>query len=551
MVAILSVLNPWRTIITAIEKHARKGMRWSFVVVVDGTREKRLYKREANHIANARKVSGMRLFRTTRYWLSLLSYIAKECQKDTRNESSMNFRHHVLRVDQISNHETVSLHNEESWDGRLLLIQTVVSITRCARDETTARTIAQPHWQPHHLRNDNNESNEIKHKLRRFPSRLWSVGWKLWLCRRRHRQVRDSSLTPRRSEILKESGWIRVIRRRRLYNVYCQTSRTEVGRHRYIDANLAAHQRISQCQWEVVVSYVSYQLPALFLAFSLGFKMSFVQSARKILYCTLKRWRTFTGCRVIWDFCLCYIIAQSSSSFHARTRCVHRGSYGAYATINFPVTTLWLRPACPSLRQKSTAIMWPFQSEPTLKLEKVRDSYDYIIVGEFFFGRRQTYFAIQFWLVVSGAGSAGCVLASRLSENPAVSVLVIERGRPALDWASRVPIFSADFHSDGSRSRKFNSTPQSALDNKPTEIAVGNAFGGSSKINGMIYTRALPGQFSEWTLQGRKGWSYDELYPYFLKSEGATNRMTAENFHNLKGSSFSSSNLNSLESRSN
>lgn len=97
-------------------------------------------------------------------------------------------------------------------------------------------------------------------------------------------------------------------------------------------------------------------------------------------------------------------------------------------------------------------------------------------------------------------------------------------------------MLSADYNSDGTRSRRFPSVPQPALDNKPTEIIIGNAFGGSSKINGMIYSRGFPSQFKAWSLQGRQGWSYDDLHPYFLKSEGALNKTEEEKYHNLKGS---------------
>lgn len=126
-------------------------------------------------------------------------------------------------------------------------------------------------------------------------------------------------------------------------------------------------------------------------------------------------------------------------------------------------------------------------------------------------------------------------MANRLSEDPKVSVLLLERGKAAFSWYSRIPLLSSDFQTDGTRSRKFPSVPQKQLDSKPTEIVIGNAFGGTSRINGMIYTRGLPGQYSSWGLHGQKGWNYDDLRPYFLKSEGAVNKAPDNEFHNTRG----------------
>ncbi|KAJ6576562.1 alcohol oxidase [Mycena vulgaris] len=137
-----------------------------------------------------------------------------------------------------------------------------------------------------------------------------------------------------------------------------------------------------------------------------------------------------------------------------------------------------------------------FSSYPEVEISKLRDHYDYIIVG---------------------GGTAGCVLANRLSQNVGVSVLLLERGGVQDKWVSRVPLFSSHFASDGSRSWVTKSTPQAHVDNREIDLVGGNCLGGSSRINAMLYTRGLPAEFNGWTKSGN--WDYDSLEPYFVKSE--------------------------------
>lgn len=128
------------------------------------------------------------------------------------------------------------------------------------------------------------------------------------------------------------------------------------------------------------------------------------------------------------------------------------------------------------------------------------------------------------------------MLASRLSEHKHLSVLVIEKGKPSFSWASRVPLLSSNFQSDGTRTFKFESAPQAHVGGRKMEIVGGKALGGTSRINGMLYTRGLPAAYNSWSESGRKGWSYDDLHPYFLKSEGALDADLKEN-HNASGAS--------------
>lgn len=122
---------------------------------------------------------------------------------------------------------------------------------------------------------------------------------------------------------------------------------------------------------------------------------------------------------------------------------------------------------------------------------------------------------------VIGGGTAGCVLANRLSASPDVRVLLVERGPLADSWASRVPLFSSDFASDGSRTIKRPTVHQDQLGQK-IELYQGKALGGSSRINQMLYTRGLPAEYDAWRKEGREGWGWDDLKGYFLKHEKAT-----------------------------
>lgn len=120
----------------------------------------------------------------------------------------------------------------------------------------------------------------------------------------------------------------------------------------------------------------------------------------------------------------------------------------------------------------------------------------------------------------TGGGTAGCVLANRLSASPDVRVLLVERGPLADGWTSRVPLFSSDFASDGTRTIKWKTVHQEQL-GRNIEAFQGKALGGSSRINQMLYTRGLPAEYDAWRDDGRNGWGWDDLKGYFLKSEKA------------------------------
>jgi choline dehydrogenase len=127
--------------------------------------------------------------------------------------------------------------------------------------------------------------------------------------------------------------------------------------------------------------------------------------------------------------------------------------------------------------------------------------------------------SLRFDYVIVGAGSAGCVLAARLSENPDVRVALIEAGTSDHGAELQVPLlwmrsFKSKFDWD------YVSEPEPGLDGRCIYVPRGKTLGGSSAINAMIYHRGHPADYDEWADNGATGWSHQDLLPYFIKSEG-------------------------------
>jgi choline dehydrogenase len=117
--------------------------------------------------------------------------------------------------------------------------------------------------------------------------------------------------------------------------------------------------------------------------------------------------------------------------------------------------------------------------------------------------------------VIVGAGSAGCVLAARLSEDPDISVLLIEAGPPDTNDNIHVPLgylkltgTEVDWH--------YLSAPEPNCGGRRVPLPRGRVLGGSSSVNAMVYIRGNHADYDEW---GAGGWSWDDLFPYFLRSE--------------------------------
>jgi choline dehydrogenase-like flavoprotein len=125
----------------------------------------------------------------------------------------------------------------------------------------------------------------------------------------------------------------------------------------------------------------------------------------------------------------------------------------------------------------------------------------------------------SFDYVIVGAGSAGCVLAGRLSADPGVSVLLLEAGGTDRDPNVKIPAaFGKQFHSR--LDWDYCTEPEPYVEHRSLYIPRGKCLGGSSSMNAMLYVRGRPLDYAAWEAAGGEGWGWDSVLPYFVRSEG-------------------------------
>lgn len=136
--------------------------------------------------------------------------------------------------------------------------------------------------------------------------------------------------------------------------------------------------------------------------------------------------------------------------------------------------------------------------------------------------------AASFDYIIVGAGSAGCVLANRLSEDGKSRALLLEAG--SRDWSPfiHMPGGLGKLFGPGVNWR-FHTAPQKNLDNRAVWYPQGKTLGGSSSINAMIYIRCQREDYDNWAALGNDGWGYDDVLPYFRRSED--NNRLADRYH--------------------
>ncbi|KAK3402381.1 hypothetical protein B0T20DRAFT_370716 [Sordaria brevicollis] len=145
--------------------------------------------------------------------------------------------------------------------------------------------------------------------------------------------------------------------------------------------------------------------------------------------------------------------------------------------------------------------MWPFTSSyPTVRPDDIHDqTFDYVIVG---------------------GGTAGCVLASRLSETPNVSVLLLEKGQICDNFLSRIPLLSQNYEFPFLQS-VLRMTQRDPYNGRPTELWAAEALGGTTRINALLWTRGWPGNYISEDVRGwfDDDWTWEKIEPYFKKVE--------------------------------
>ena len=121
--------------------------------------------------------------------------------------------------------------------------------------------------------------------------------------------------------------------------------------------------------------------------------------------------------------------------------------------------------------------------------------------------------------IVVGAGSAGCVLAARLSADPSTRVLLLESGGKDSNPWIHIPVGYFKTMHDPKTDWRYRTEPEPSLNGRSLDWPRGKVLGGSSSINGLLYVRGQQQDFDHWRQFGNAGWSFDDVLPYFIKAE--------------------------------
>jgi len=135
--------------------------------------------------------------------------------------------------------------------------------------------------------------------------------------------------------------------------------------------------------------------------------------------------------------------------------------------------------------------------------------------------------------VIVGAGSAGCVLANRLSEDSNKQVCLLEAGGSNISPMLHIPAGWATNFNNPKVDWGYHTAPEPELNDREIYWPRGKVLGGSSAINGMVYIRGVPRDFADWTQAGAVGWSWEEVLPYFKKAEAQ--QTYKDEFHGTDG----------------